>query len=504
MGIVRAINTEDENAIEVEFHSTDVYHPLHLSNKYNHTMADLNKEGLVLACEYDAEENIPSRLFCHQFCSSNDKAKEWSLEMPSKEEILSLCCGQGWIAVATDRRRLRFFSQSGIQLDILSLPGPVVAMSGHGPFLMVVVHSGMPLMDNQSLIYALYNLKTKKHPSPHYQPLPLAPNSTLSWLGFSDLGSPCIQDSAGQVRMANREYSAWTEICDTKTLVKGVSDNHFVVGVNEEELNIRSILCKGTRYPATIPKPNVVLLPFKLPVCDVLSEKSSLEEELLKTKMKIKVTEESSDLEKAQNETLIKLFALACRGEQESRAYDVCKLMDTGTIQVAIKYASKMKKMQLANRLSELACEIQDREEEDLLNQQAHFEDESQDMFESQSQIGDSQGDEDNPILMAMAKKGVNEPCPKPLYPTHDSRNPFKKNSSSPASNSTIRAGLVFDEMKNTSTSKSRSNQFGSRQFNNQPRNSPTVTLKKTDFFFGKENAAKSKLIELHYYNSKF
>jgi hypothetical protein len=47
---------------------------------------------------------------------------------------------------------------------------------------------------------------------------------------------------------------------------------------------------------------------------------------------------------------LLKLFALACKTDHDSRALEICKLMDDATIQLAIKYASKLRRMQLANK----------------------------------------------------------------------------------------------------------------------------------------------------------
>jgi len=49
-------------------------------------------------------------------------------------------------------------------------------------------------------------------------------------------------------------------------------------------------------------------------------------------------------------EALIKLFALACKTDHDSRALEICKLMDDDTIQLAIKYASKLRRMQLATK----------------------------------------------------------------------------------------------------------------------------------------------------------
>ena len=69
--------------------------------------------------------------------------------MPSGEEIMAVCCGQGWVAAATDRRNLRLFTCGGMQLQVLSLPGPIVSLAGHKDFIMIAVHMGMPLPGNQ-------------------------------------------------------------------------------------------------------------------------------------------------------------------------------------------------------------------------------------------------------------------------------------------------------------------------------------------------------------------
>ena len=69
-------------------------------------------------------------------------------------------------------------------------------------------------------------------------------------------------------------------------------------------------------------------------------------------------------METEENKALLKLLAHACQLEQEVRALDVCKLMSSITLQIAIKYASKNGKMQLANKISKLACEKQEEEEQ--------------------------------------------------------------------------------------------------------------------------------------------
>lgn len=63
--------------------------------------------------------------------------------MPKDEDIEAVCLGQGWAACATSALLVRLFTVGGVQKEIFSLPGPVVAMAGHGEQLMVIYHRGI-------------------------------------------------------------------------------------------------------------------------------------------------------------------------------------------------------------------------------------------------------------------------------------------------------------------------------------------------------------------------
>ena len=45
--------------------------------------------------------------------------------------------------MATDSRNVRLFSVGGIQLEMFTLPGPVVCLAADGKQLLVVYHKGM-------------------------------------------------------------------------------------------------------------------------------------------------------------------------------------------------------------------------------------------------------------------------------------------------------------------------------------------------------------------------
>lgn len=367
IGIIRCYNDEQDNAIDVEFHDTSIYHATHLSNTWNYTVADLSHEAILLACE--STDELASKLHCLHF-SSWDSSKEWIVDMPQNEDIEAICLGHGWAAAATSALLLRLFSIGGVQKEIFSLPGPVVSMAGHGEQLFVVYHRGTGFDGDQCLGVQLLELGKKKKQILHGDPLPLTRKSYLVWVGFSAEGTPCFVDSEGIVRMLNRGLgNTWTPVCNTREHCKGKSDHYWVVGIHENPQQLRCIPCKGSRFPPTLPRPAVAVLSFKLPYCQTATEKGQMEEQYWRSVMFHNHLDylANHDYEYEENtknqaiiqqqELLIKMFALSCKLEREFRCVELADLMTQNAVNLAIKYASRSRRLMLAERLSELAVE---------------------------------------------------------------------------------------------------------------------------------------------------
>ncbi|XP_045679932.1 WD repeat and HMG-box DNA-binding protein 1 isoform X2 [Phyllostomus hastatus] len=367
IGIIRCYNDEQDNAIDVEFHDTSIYHATHLSNTLNYTIADLSHEAVLFACE--STDELASKLHCLHF-SSWDSSKEWVVDMPQNEDIEAICLGQGWAAAATSTLLLRLFSIGGVQKEIFSLPGPVVSMAGHGEQLFIVYHRGTGFDGDQCLGVYLLELGKKKKQILRGDPLPLTRKSYLVWVGFSAEGTPCFVDSEGIVRMLNRGLgNIWTPVCNTKEHCKGKSDHYWVVGIHENPQQLRCIPCKGSRFPPTLPRPAVAILSFKLPYCQIATEKGQMEEQFWRSVMfhnhldylaKNGYEYEESTKNQAmreQYELLLKMFALSCKLEREFRCVELADLMAQHVVNLAIKYATRSGKLMLAQRLSELAAE---------------------------------------------------------------------------------------------------------------------------------------------------
>ncbi|XP_036354966.1 WD repeat and HMG-box DNA-binding protein 1-like [Octopus sinensis] len=378
VGIVKQYNADGENSIDIEFHDTAVHHSIHLNNNVGYTMADISKECVLLGSPND-EESGRSKMTCLHFAAW-DNSKEWSVTLPEEEEILAVTAAETWVAMATSERLLRLFTMTGIQKEILTLAGPIVCLSGFKDFLMVVYHRGGGLPGEQCLGIDLYQLTSKKK-CILKDLLPLSPKAFLCWAGFSAEGTPFYMDSSGMLNMLNRKFgNSWTPACDTKSFAKGKSDHFWIISILESQQQIRCIPCKGSRFPPTLPRPTLRMLPLQIPMCELSTEKSQYEEKFRRLSFVQSAIDQcvqqgeevdtryQEEAVRGMKEELMKSFALSVRSERECRALDICEMMpDEHTLQLAVKYAARLMRMQLAGRINEMAHKRRMAEEMRLL-----------------------------------------------------------------------------------------------------------------------------------------
>ncbi|CAG9135627.1 unnamed protein product [Plutella xylostella] len=466
VGIVRCHTQENgESTIDVEFHDAGVHHGIHLNNYLNHTMASLSTTVLALACE------TPSKLVCISLVGSS---KEWSVSLPRAEEarcvaaaagllacatdarLLRLytprgtqrqlvCIGlagsseewavslgraeearcvaaaAGLLACATDARLLRLYTPRGTQRQVISLAGPVVALAGFNTTILAVYHSSEPGPTDQHLamdIIAMngHQIRTKT------VPVPLSPGSRLTWLGCSDSGSPCTADSSGTIRLYHVASAVWIPIyCPEYT-----AESNFVVSVSESTQTVRAIVCRGASFPPTVPKPIVSQIPIQMPLCELDTEKGQYEEQL------VRWAHVAADVDvKTARETALKLFALACRSEIEQRALELMELLrDDRLLPLAAKYASRLGRMHLAEKLTDLS-ETWERETDKLnVAQNSHFHE-----LDTQETYDTAAADDDvnSSLIIPQRVKGKKGETVTPIKPVPiksspgGARNPFKK-----------------------------------------------------------------------------
>uniref|UniRef100_A0A2A4IX35 WDHD1/CFT4 second beta-propeller domain-containing protein n=1 Tax=Heliothis virescens TaxID=7102 RepID=A0A2A4IX35_HELVI len=224
--------------------------------------------------------------------------------MPDTEEILCVAAGAAVLAVATNARLLRLFTPMGTQRQVISLAGPVVSLAAFNTAVLAVYHSTDPGYSDQHLAMDIIAMNGRQVRSKTV-PMPLTPSSKLAWLGTTDMGSPCAYDNSGILRMYDVASGVWMPICDTNTHSKGASDSWFIVSVSEATQKVRAILCRGASFPATAPKPIVAELGIQIPLCDMDTEKSQYEEQL------VRWAHTTADVDvKTARETALKLFAV--------------------------------------------------------------------------------------------------------------------------------------------------------------------------------------------------
>ncbi|XP_016974599.2 WD repeat and HMG-box DNA-binding protein 1 [Drosophila rhopaloa] len=347
VGIVTAhVEPSGDGAIDVEFHDASIHHALHISNYNQHNLASVSSGALALA------SNESSKLVVIALAAAGNK--EWSLSLPDCETVDALVATSHLVAVATSSSFLRIFSVMGTQREVLTIPGPVVALSGNEHSLMVIYHSSAPSQTQQHLSAMLVNTNGLSLRLEHL-PVPLTPGRQLAWLGYSDTGSPSIADNMGLLQLYRRSSNAWFPICDTMKQSTSVSNNYFVVAVSERRQIVQAVLCRGSSYPMTNPRPMLQELRMQIPLCDIDVEKSELEDALLRSSLM-----QVEGAEKMQRETAIKLFALACSSECETRARELIEsIACTDLLQLAVKYATKRGRIHLSDRLCELLPQLE-------------------------------------------------------------------------------------------------------------------------------------------------
>lgn len=305
VGIVRCHKTDSENSIEAEFHDASMHHGIHMSNFLNHTMASLSSSVLALA------GGDQCKLVCIALGAGS---REWSASLPNCEDIVALTASEKLVAVGTDTRFVRIFSYMGNQREMVCVPGPIVAMSSHKNKIMVVYHSGIS-EDEQvlsCLLLEAFGLSLRSRTLP----LPITPKSKLTWVGFSDQGSPITMDSYGMIRAF--KSNLWFPVCDGTQHAKGASDKFYVIEVSESKQIVQAVHCRGSSFPVTHPRPMVNELAMRMPLCEIETEKSQFEDDLIRNSI---FAVDSG--EKAVQEASLKLFAVSRR---RSRRLKLMKL----------------------------------------------------------------------------------------------------------------------------------------------------------------------------------
>lgn len=361
-GIIRAQHGSDDQSIDVMFHDTEKHSSVNFKNDPNYVFGSLSDDVIVVASNGKYGTG-PSTIHGINMLESNREQRDWEVELPHVELIEAVAAGSGFVAVATDQRNLRLFTNAGMQSYIFTLPGQILCMTANERQLMLIYHNGAGHSDDQNLSMFVYHIDlfsdviNQKH---NNIPVALSKRSPLSWAGFSDEGSPCTYDYSGMLRMYRHDLGqTWIPLLDLRDLTSSALDHYFVVGVGEISQCVRAVRCKRSRYP-DFNTETAEIIGFSLPMCDLDTDRGKLEEEHVRLRLadssfkRLKQISSISLLadsaaeanEKLIVNTILRLFAMYLKNDKEEQARSLIYMIPKDHMSKLPEFAWKINKKQ--------------------------------------------------------------------------------------------------------------------------------------------------------------
>lgn len=205
-----------------------------------------------------------STLFYHAFSGSHHLEgvnENFNVVLSEGEEVQALAVGDGFVAAATSRRWLRIYSSTGLEVAVMSLPGPVVSMVALNETLAVIFHAGVPFDGSFNMALHLFRVDWRQGCSLQQVlrsiPVPLSRKATLEWVGFDvDNSAVVALDSHGI--MSSLMHSAgfqWTPVFNIMHVRKTIDHRYWPIMVRNGKLVY--VLLNGESKPAIYPQPVV-------------------------------------------------------------------------------------------------------------------------------------------------------------------------------------------------------------------------------------------------------
>ncbi|KHJ86534.1 hypothetical protein OESDEN_13709 [Oesophagostomum dentatum] len=275
----------------ISFHDLSIHPTIVLDNgTTEYVLADLSDQAVALASKAE-EKGEQSEMLVIHISSWDSESRRWSTKLPLKENALDVLVSRELICLVTEKRNVRVFSLTGTQRHIISHPSPILTTACFGNFIAICSITGGD-----------YYEKGKDH-QPHFQ-------HTVSVYDVSSRN--------------------WYRKKNTVTTVN--------VPVAKKEQ----------------------LLWLSYTNCGQLdSDKSKLEQELFLNELRQSeavstgLSSELTELASGHLQSLVKLFALACKSERDGRAAELAGLVASAKgIQMMCNYAAKLKKSTLADKVA--------------------------------------------------------------------------------------------------------------------------------------------------------
>ncbi|KHJ79705.1 hypothetical protein OESDEN_20640 [Oesophagostomum dentatum] len=378
-GIVRTYSGEDGSSVEISFHDLSIHPTIVLDNgTTEYVLADLSDQAVALASKAE-EKGEQSEMLVIHISSWDSESRRWTTKLPLKENALDVLVSRELICLVTEKRNVRVFSLTGTQRHIISHPSPILTTACFGNFIAICSVTGgdyyekgkdhQPHFQHTVSVYDVNsrNWYRKKNTVTTVN-VPVAKKEQLLWLSYTNCGQLVSMDSSYTIRLLSPS-GFWLPIFDGSAETSSKSDAIWPISVTEgRQRQIRYLYCKGSKHPLIAVKMAPLIAPWSMPYCAPVgflllycydSDKSKLEQELFLNELRQSEavstgsSSELMELASGHLQSLVKLFALACKSERDGRAAELAGLVASAKgIQMMCNYAAKLKKSTLADKVA--------------------------------------------------------------------------------------------------------------------------------------------------------
>ena len=360
----------DFNVVDMAFHDTGRRGRVPTITDYHgYDIAVLGERGCALASP-GSKEGGAATVFYRPY-ESWAHAPEWRVALPKGERAVSVAAGDAFVAVVTSERLLRVFTHAGAQKHIVQLEGAPVTCAAKGDSLVVVWHAGAPQTSarvgpgsrssaasetEQRLAYAEHDVGDDGAVVSRGA-LPLAPGSTLTWLGFVETGAGAAgaiayASSDGVVRVRTPSFGgSFAPVFRSADARAQEGEHHWPVAVSvADDVNgacagLYAVVCRDADGPAVHPKPVLTPMPLSHPVALPEGSAGELEDVASRARLAAVLAAAAAEEERARagdvsgasadalararrgDKASLRLFHAACKAERPARAADVAAML---------------------------------------------------------------------------------------------------------------------------------------------------------------------------------
>ncbi|UMM35180.1 hypothetical protein L5515_007923 [Caenorhabditis briggsae] len=402
-GIVRSYVNEANkvSTIDIEFHDKNIHGDIHIDNfDLEYELADialkvvalaslesrrkekdldkLNDEIEDLETDADVKEKKGTSVL-HVIPIQAFDSQRWSMTLPRGDGCVDVLCSSSQVVVLTKKRNIRIFTIGGIQRQIFTHSSPILTAACFENRVAIASVSGSEFYEQKKtpqwkfevVEYSLDQKSWYKESRTNgttgavtRMDIPVETGEQLDWLSYSNQGKLAIMDSACNVHVLSAP-GLWVPVFQGSSILRNPSDGIFPIVMTTKEF--RYIYCRGSKYPIVNGVNAPTTTEWKVPFCQPESVRTEMEHNLFLNELSLadaileRNEDRSSDETKKLTATIVKLFALLTKTNSDGQAAEVAALVSSGsskTIQSLCNYASKCKKVALAEKVAEIGRQM--------------------------------------------------------------------------------------------------------------------------------------------------